>query len=343
MGGISQDGAVLVAMIVETFFYGILTVLFGFTIRVLAFKPYAYINKRLLLTSIAMYILATIHLVTDAYRIMDTFVNFRSKDGGPIAYINALGSPTYLLKSTVYALQTLIGDSCIIYRCFIVWQRNIWVILLPLLLLVSCIVTGAGVLTNFSRISPNTEVFSLTKWVATFFTMSLATNVICTVLISFRIWSVDRATGTCRQSESTLRPVLAVVVESGAIYSASLVALLATFLSHSWAQYIVIDAVTPIIGIVFTMIIVRIGLSVAWQTQSGHAVATLQYNIPQSSSAFSESQSHSPAVHVTTSGQHHLNDPGNAYLSPGETNLSLPSWSLGITGTTHPTLILDTG
>jgi hypothetical protein len=26
-----------------------------------------------------------------------------------------------------------------IYRCFIVWQRNIWVILLPLLLLVSCI------------------------------------------------------------------------------------------------------------------------------------------------------------------------------------------------------------
>ena len=66
-----------------------------------------------------------------------------------------------------------------------------------------------------------------------------------TALISFRIWSVDRAAGKYLQSENTLRPVLAVVVESGAIYSASLVALLATFLSHSWAQYIVLDAVSP--------------------------------------------------------------------------------------------------
>ena len=66
-----------------------------------------------------------------------------------------------------------------------------------------------------------------------------------TALISFRIWSVDRAAGKYLQSENTLRPVLAVVVESGAIYSASLVALLATFLCHSWSQYVVLDAVSP--------------------------------------------------------------------------------------------------
>jgi hypothetical protein len=53
------------------------------------------------------------------------------------------------------SLQTLIGDSCLVgghglrvnagterddvkvFCCFVVWERNIWAILLPLLLLVS--------------------------------------------------------------------------------------------------------------------------------------------------------------------------------------------------------------
>lgn len=58
---------------------------------------------------------------------------------------------------------------------------------------------------------------------------------------------MDHAAGKFRASKSTLRPVLAVVVESGAIYSASLTALLAVYLSHSWAHFIILDAVTPII------------------------------------------------------------------------------------------------
>ena len=53
-------------------------------------------------------------------------------------------------------------------------------------------------------------------------------------MIAFRIWSVDRASRKYRESKSTLKPVLAVVVESGAIYSTSLTILLVIYLSHSW-------------------------------------------------------------------------------------------------------------
>ena len=63
-------------------------------------------------------------------------------------------------------------------------------------------------------------------------------------LIALRIWSVDRAGGRYRETKSTLKPVLAVVIESGAIYSASLTILLAVYLSHSWAHFIVLDAVS---------------------------------------------------------------------------------------------------
>ena len=43
----------------------------------------------------------------------------------------------------------------------------------------------------------------------------------------------------------SLTPVILVVIESGAIYSCTLIALLVCFLAKSWAQYIILDSVIP--------------------------------------------------------------------------------------------------
>ena len=63
-------------------------------------------------------------------------------------------------------------------------------------------------------------------------------------MIAFRIWSVDRAGGKYRGTKSTLKPVLSIVTESGAIYSASLTILLAVYLSHNWAYDIFVCSVS---------------------------------------------------------------------------------------------------
>ena len=55
---------------------------------------------------------------------------------------------------------------------------------------------------------------------------------------------VDRACGKYSETKSTLKPVLAVVIESGAIYSASLTILLAIYLSDSLAYLILSQAVS---------------------------------------------------------------------------------------------------
>ena len=64
------------------------------------------------------------------------------------------------------------------------------------------------------------------------------------VMTAFRIWSVDRAGGKYRETKSTLKPVLAIVIESGAISSASFTIILAVYLSHSWAHVILSQAVS---------------------------------------------------------------------------------------------------
>ena len=127
--------------------------------------------------------------------------------------------------------------------------------------LFSSLVTGVSFLISDSKISPEAQVFSLAKWLAAFFAATLATNVICTctssywdpisfidpthsAMIAFRIWFVDRACGKYSETKSTLKPVLAVVIESGAIYSASLTILLAIYLSDSLAYLILSQAVS---------------------------------------------------------------------------------------------------
>ena len=149
MGGIALDQAVLISMIVESLLYGnrfkysgsfsipnnklwsgIFTIMIGFTFWVLIHNN-SRINIKLLLASLVIYVLGTAvsqlrvesiariihlmldcikHLTTDAYRIVKAFITYRDSQGGPIAYLTNLSSTSYLLKSSFYTLQTLVGD-----------------------------------------------------------------------------------------------------------------------------------------------------------------------------------------------------------------------------------------
>ena len=62
------------------------------------------------------------------------------------------------------------------------------------------------------------------------------------VLITYRIWSIDRKVNT-RADGSSLRPVIAIVVESGALAAITSMTTLITYLAGSNAQYICLDAV----------------------------------------------------------------------------------------------------
>ena len=125
------------------------------------------------------------------------------------------------------------------------------------------LVTGVGVIISYSKVSSEARVFSFVGWFTTFYAATLATNLVCTctssywdpisfidftysAMIAFRIWSVDRDGGKYRETKSTLKPVLAIVIESGAIYSASLTIILAVYLSDSMAYLIMSHAVSSL-------------------------------------------------------------------------------------------------
>ncbi|PSR99336.1 hypothetical protein PHLCEN_2v4149 [Hermanssonia centrifuga] len=81
-------------------------------------------------------------------------------------------------------------------------------------------------------------------------------------LIAGRVWwSSYRVSRICTGPRYVgYNPVIDTIIRSAAIYSAALAALLGTYAAGSMAQYIWLDSLQPIIGIVFTLIIIRIGL-----------------------------------------------------------------------------------
>ena len=121
--------------------------------------------------------------------------------------------------------------------------------------------TGIVVVQKCSTLMDGQDIFAstLTSWIPTFFLLTLMTHMCCTcelfsfpyikvltaislVLIASRIWfTMRKVRGILRRH--TLLPVLIIIVESGALYSASCIILLTLYLLGSNAQYPALDGV----------------------------------------------------------------------------------------------------
>ncbi|KAF8994661.1 hypothetical protein BDQ17DRAFT_1331027 [Cyathus striatus] len=150
------------------------------------------------------------HVGVDLRRILDGFITHRNSEGGPEKYLSQVNSVTYLVKSVVYSLQTLVGDAFILYRLYLVWNGDKRVVF-PILV---CFIAA---LLNIAHSDPH-------------------------------LWTRYQARRIHVQGRS-LSPAAVVIIESGAIYSICLVVLLALYLSGNYAQYIGVGRVRVALGI----------------------------------------------------------------------------------------------
>jgi len=257
------DEAKIVSIFIQTLLYGAFAVVFILTVWVLLTRR----RKRnpwmdpMLWISIVMFVVATMHIGVNYTRIIQAFIIYRDEPGGPAAFFNELSQFTQIFGSTLYIVQTIVGDSVLLYRCYLVWG-TLWVIAVPFVLLLGSTASGIGILYSFAKVVPQADIFvnELQNWITSFFSLTLATNIVCTSLVALRIWWINRSIMTFL--DHNYYPIIFLVLESGAVYSATLTALLILYKTGSWFQYVLLDAISPIVGLVFSMIIIRIGLGI---------------------------------------------------------------------------------
>lgn len=255
----------LVSIFVQSILYGAYASLFFNTSNLLLSTRHTLHRRtdHMLIVSVVIFVVATMHIATNFSRIIFAFIVHANDPGGPAAFFNKLSNFTQMFGSTLYVLQTLIGDALVLYRCYAVWERRLSIVALPILLLLASTATGIGILYAFDKVKPEASIFvvQLGHWITAFFSTTFATNVICTALVAYRVWAINRKRISFRTHH--LRSVMLLIVESGAAYSATLLALLILYNADSWFQYVVLDAVSPIVGIVFSIIMLRIATGVS--------------------------------------------------------------------------------
>uniref|UniRef100_A0A8H8CDL8 Uncharacterized protein n=1 Tax=Psilocybe cubensis TaxID=181762 RepID=A0A8H8CDL8_PSICU len=267
-GAAGIETMTLVSIFVQSILYGLFIVLFIASTAILLRKSRLQkkpINKPMLTASLTMFILATVHLAADLRRVLDAFVRHAEQPGGTKGYLSLVSEPTYVLQSTAYGTQTLVGDAFMLYRLHLVWNGDMKIVVPLLVCYIASAGVGLGAVQGFARSGPHpSDIFigSLGRWSISFFSLTLFTNLTCTVLIALKIWWMHKRTKSIVSGVSVL-PAMVIIIESGALYSAVLIILLTTYAAGSYSQYIALDAVTQIIGITFSLVIIRVGLKIS--------------------------------------------------------------------------------
>ncbi|CAE6512018.1 unnamed protein product [Rhizoctonia solani] len=261
--------AVLVGIWTETALWGVFFVLYLTCVHVLVRKRTPQTIQWIpLFTASLLFTLATFHLSLQLRKVYEGLVLRANEPGGPDAYFMNLGHWLNVAADGVYATMILVGDSVVIHRCFLIWGNRVRVIIIPVILVLCTAASGYVAVWLFTKLPPHGTALEglLAKCATTTFLLSLVTNILTTGLISYRIIATARKVS----ASVDIRPYmggLTVIVESAAIYTTALVIYLIIYVSRTNAQYILFCALCPIIGIVPTLIIVRVGLGLTRTSQ----------------------------------------------------------------------------
>ncbi|KIJ62366.1 hypothetical protein HYDPIDRAFT_176509 [Hydnomerulius pinastri MD-312] len=277
--GIALDSAAIMSTVLEGIFYGFSLLMFGGTLWSLGYRrATSDINRPIAGIATLLLILSTIHMVVDIIRIEEGLVLYRDTfPGGPPAFFADVAQETFVFKNAVYSLQTLLGDGVVIYRCYVVWQ-SVLIIIVPMMLWCGVAASAVGSVYSVSQATTNSgDIFfkETGQWITAFYASTLATNLLSSGLLAYRIWMIDRRISGMRSSRSKTMPVLRVLMDAAILYSVALFTALMCFVSSNNGQYVVLDMITPIISIAFYMVLIRVAVAKTSHSQpSGSAYST---------------------------------------------------------------------
>ncbi|TBU62065.1 hypothetical protein BD310DRAFT_811819 [Dichomitus squalens] len=121
----------------ESLFFGIFVVLYSIALWVSLPKIRVKSTRSILsLCGVAtlMLLLAGAHLTIDVVRGFDAFVTDYGVKSA-FGYFTDAQKPTYIAKQFIYTTQTLLGDTVMAYRAFVVSDYNPYILLITTILL----------------------------------------------------------------------------------------------------------------------------------------------------------------------------------------------------------------
>lgn len=248
----------------ETLLYGMYASLFFETVFIIVKKNKTNTgpSKIFFGAIILMFLTATAHIAVNLHRVLQAYV-YQVDTIGPLAYFGDLGRWDNILQDSLNAFMTWVGDGLVIYRCYIVWQEKLPIVIVPITMVLMSIIANSIALYRFAHLGQVT-IFSasLVHWMNTIYALAFVQNTLTTGLIAYRIYAQDRLSkGLVASSQVGLVELIRIMVESAGVYVLNVLILIILYAVNSNGQYIAQDAIVPVCGIVFTLITVRLAMA----------------------------------------------------------------------------------
>jgi len=266
---IDNDLAALVGFACEAVLYGCYTILFIVSTHLTFRRSHnqGCVNKPIFVIGILLYLSCSTHFALEFYHFYDVL---------SAAGVNNFANETNELVGAdlLISLTDFIGEVILVYRCWLLWSKNYWIIILPSLTAIAspvCIIEVLHLLSYIDPTSPMAPPSLVPLGLAGLF-LPLCANVMVTTLIAVRIWYLAprraRDSRGARFPMDTSRPAIDIVVESGMVYLAVQLVFVVLFAIRHPAQDIVAVIAVQVYGIAASLIIIRVALGLS-NTPSG--------------------------------------------------------------------------
>ncbi|KAE9402333.1 hypothetical protein BT96DRAFT_855837, partial [Gymnopus androsaceus JB14] len=264
MQQMSLQKIILIATWLEAVLYGMFVITFALTMY-LSYGNSSMIRRPdrqsgvLAIISVAMFILGTFHILLNCLRMIQ---GYTEDPAGPLAFYDTINLWSSVTKNVVYATQEVLGSVAATYRCYVLWDRDWRFLLLPTVLILGSLVSGYGACALLAKPGIGSSIFNakLASWVRIFYALAVIQNVITTSLMAYRIWTSYKRTSACKHNSRGLLRVIRILIESAALQLIPELALLVFYSANMNAHYIALEAITPLVGITFNAITIRLRL-----------------------------------------------------------------------------------
>ncbi|KAI0765160.1 hypothetical protein C8Q74DRAFT_1371012 [Fomes fomentarius] len=228
----SIDTANMVGVLLSNITYGVHLALFISLIRVYVdhslYAPWRRPPFRVrsewrpLAYATLLFVFATTGFCLQTWLDHEAFIAHRDYPGGPLLYIAAQAkSPRNISLTAVYVILNWLADGMLLYRFYVIYQRQMWALLLSILMLVSLIGVGTVSLPNISMLIVNLWTDNSTALSLAYLILSFSINVILTFAIAFRLLCIRRTMRKALGDRSSIiyTSTVAMFVESASLYT----------------------------------------------------------------------------------------------------------------------------
>jgi len=165
-----------------------------------------------------------------------------------------------IVRTAIFQSEILIGNLVMIYRMYHIYDRSLLACAVPSVATIGLLAINCGLTNQLRSLKSPADSKSLDDWSAACFSLTVFNNVFMSAAISLRLWKVHQETivSDVTMKYSIILRAMRALVESAVLWTLIVSIGFFSFLAKSNLRYTFLYMTSPVIGISFCLIIVRL-------------------------------------------------------------------------------------